>query len=243
MKIQEQAKIVENGNLQDDYWQVVLKTPRIAPLIAPGQFVHVRMPALKHRILRRPFSVFNVEGDFIHIVYKIVGEGSAHLATLEREEWVDLLGPLGNGFTLPPEDMQPIIVAGGYGAAATYLLARRSKVPTVCLIGGRTKEEVLLVEEFTRAGATVKIATEDGSEGHHGLVTELLEAELDKSTDKQLQTPVVYACGPDGMLYRVSEIVLAQGLDAEVSLDHAMCCGVGACFACVVRLKSENEQG
>lgn len=237
------AKLVENGNLQDDYWQVVLKSPRIAPHIKPGQFVHTRLPGIKHRVLRRPFSVFNVNGDFIHIVYKIVGEGTEHISTLKPDDELDLLGPLGNGFTLPPEDRQPIIVAGGYGAAATYLLARRSSVPPVCLIGGRSRKDVLLVEEFSRAGATVRVATEDASEGYCGMVTDLLERELADNPERFENEPVIYACGPEGMLLRVSEIVLEKEMNAEVSLDHAMCCGVGACFACVVKIKAANEQG
>jgi dihydroorotate dehydrogenase electron transfer subunit len=155
----------------------------------------------------------------------------------------DLLGPLGRGFTIPADPaVLPVIVAGGYGCAATYLLARRCAAgrPPVCLFGARTRDDLLLVAEFQALGCDVRIATDDGSAGRAGFVT-LLLAEL-------LDTPgagpfSIHACGPNPMLKAVTGLVLARGLDAEISLDHAMCCGVGACFACVVKRKAANADG
>jgi len=241
-KQQQTGAILANRRLTDAYFQVDLHAPRVAPLVRPGQFVHVRMPALEHRLLRRPFSVFNVEPGTgrLSIIYKVVGEGTRHLAALGPDEALDVLGPLGVGFTLPGRDaVRPVIVAGGYGAAATYLLARRSPVPCLCLLGGRTAEDVLLQAEFEALGCAVRLATDDGSAGHAGVVTELLEAALDEGGTNS----PIYACGPNPMLREVARILLARGLDAEVSLDHVMCCGVGACFACVVKMRAENEAG
>jgi len=240
MKKQETSKILNNKKLQNDYYQADLEAPSIAPLVVPGQFIHIRFPALQHKVLRRPFSVFDINKNIISIVYKIVGEGTQHFATLQPGEELDLLGPLGNGYTIPVPDSLPVIVAGGYGAAATYLIARTSPVPCLCLIGGRSQKDVLLVDNFKAAGATVKVATDDGSQGHKGMVTDLLQEVFEEYSSKSL---AVYACGPNAMLKRVSEIVYNKGLDAEVSLDHAMCCGVGACYACVVKMKADNEEG
>ena len=241
MKYQEDGIILRNRRLKGDYFRVDLQTERIAAAVQPGQFVHVQLPALPHRLLRRPFSVCDVEPDSgrLSIVYKTVGEGTAHLATLRPGEVVNLLGPLGQGFTLPPATATPIIVAGGYGCAATYLLARRSPVPCLCLIGGRSKPDLLLLREFRALGCTVKVSTDDGSQGHKGLVTDLLEAALDRGPE----SPVVYACGPNPMLRAVGWIMVTRGLDAEVSMDHVMCCGVGACFACVVKMKADTPDG
>ena len=184
------------------------------------------------------FSV-DPEAGLLSVIYKVVGEGTRHLSGLEAGGRASLLGPLGNGYTMPPGNALPVIVAGGYGSAATYLLARESAVKPVCLLGGRTASDLLLVDEFEELGAVVRVATDDGTRGHRGFVTDLLVDFLAQEPDN----PWIYACGPNPMLKSVAEIVLARGRDAEISLDHAMCCGVGACFACVVKMKSENPPG
>ncbi len=241
MKYQDDATILSNHRLQGDYFQVDLSCTRIPGQVEPGQFVHVQFPDFSHRLLRRPFSVYNVdpEAQCLSIIYKVVGEGTSHLSKLPADTTVNLMGPLGNGFTLPELDTTPIIVAGGYGGAATYLLARRSPHACAVLVGGRTAEDLLLVDEFKALGSTVQVATDDGSRGHHGVVTDLLEDVLDAGP----RQPRIFSCGPMGMLRRVSEIVLNRGLDAEISLDHVMCCGVGACFACVVKMKADTQSG
>lgn len=237
----EDAPIVNNYRLQGEYYRVDFAAPQILTQVRPGQFVHVRIPLFHHRVLRRPFSVFSIdiEAGLLSVIYKVVGEGTWHLSGLEPGVRASLLGPLGNGYTIPPGNALPVIVAGGYGSAATYLLARESPVKPVCLLGGRTASDLLLVDAFKELGASVRVATDDGSRGHRGFVTDLLAEFLEQEPGN----PWVYACGPNPMLKSVGEIALLHGLDAEISLDHAMCCGVGACFACVVKMKSANPPG
>ncbi len=239
---QEDAPILRNYRLQGEYCQADLACPGIAPMVEPGQFVHVRMPGLAHRVLRRPFSVFDVDpkAGRLSIIYKVVGEGTAHLASLNAGTSLDLIGPLGSGYTLPDSDDEPIIVAGGYGCAATWLLAKCSPAAPFCLLGGRTDQDLLLVEEFQTLGGEVRLATEDGSKGHRGLVTDLLEQALAVPSTGYRK---IYACGPAGMLRKLSEIAEHHCLPAEISLDHVMCCGVGACFACVLKRKTDSHRG
>ena len=241
MQYQEDAVIIANRRLKGDYFQVDLRSPQISSEVEPGQFVHVKLPEFEHRVLRRPFSVFTADPqtDLLSIIYKVVGEGTTHLASLPAGQVLNLLGPLGVGFSLPQGDVQPIIVAGGYGCAATYLLAKRNPMPFLCLIGGRSAQDLLLVDEFRTLGCTVEVSTDDGSAGHHGLVTDL----LDKALENAGERAAVYACGPNPMLKAVGKTALARNLDAEISLDHAMCCGIGACFACVVKMKADNPDG
>jgi len=241
MKRQENASVCTNRRVQGDYYQIDFAAPGMAGTIAPGQFVHVRVPFLAHRVLRRPFSVYNADASsgLVSVIYKVVGEGTAQLAQVEGGVTASLLGPLGRGFTVPGGGVTPIIVAGGYGCAATYLLVRESPVPCVVLIGGKTAGDLLLVDEFRALGATVNVATEDGSAGRRGLVTGLLEAAIEAAPRR----PAVYACGPNAMLQAVSRQALQRGTDAEISLDHAMCCGVGACLACVVKVKADEPPG
>ncbi|NLF16450.1 MAG: dihydroorotate dehydrogenase electron transfer subunit [Lentisphaerae bacterium] len=237
-RCQEKAPILRNARLQGSYHRVDLQAPGVAPQVQPGQFVHVHLPGFEHRVLRRPFSVFNVEpaAGTLSIVYKVVGEGTAHLAGLAAGTCLDLMGPLGQGYSTPPDGVTPVVVAGGYGCAATYLFARRCRDKAVVCLGGRSADDLLLVEDFLALGADVRLATDDGSRGHRGVVTDLLEAALDATP-----RPWVIACGPNPMLKAVCRIVAARGLEAEVSLDHAMCCGVGACFACVIKKRSAEQ--
>ena len=242
MKHQIDARILENRRVQGDYFQIDFAAPELARDTQPGQFVHVRIPFMEHRVLRRPFSIYNVEPatGVLSVIYKVIGEGTACLSKAPPGTVASLLGSLGCGFTVPMADVQPVIVAGGYGCAATYLLARRSPRKPICLFGARTTGDLLLVREFRDLGCDVRIATNDGSTGHHGFVTALLEPLL---TMPQPLPLAVAACGPNPMLKAVAKDLLLHKMDGEISLDHAMCCGVGACFACVIKRQADNAQG
>lgn len=240
-RIDENTTIINNRQLKGDYYQIDVFAPQISKLTQPGQFVHIKIPQLDHRILRRPFSIFNVEPEkgVLSVVYKVVGDGTQRLSSLGSDTNISIIGPLGNGFSKSCELRTPVIVAGGYGCAATYLVAKRSAVKPIVLIGGRSKDDLLLLEEFAALGCDVRTSTDDGSAGHHGLVTALLDDILvNKKSDID-----VFACGPTPMLMAVGNMMLAANLDAELSLDEAMCCGVGACFACVIKQKADNDDG
>lgn len=234
------AKTLRNEQLKGDYREVVFHAPEICRKTQPGQFVHARIASLRDRILRRPFSICDVDSNgALTVVYKVVGRGTAALAETKAGDHGDLMGPLGNGFSTPLKDEFPVIVAGGYGAAATYLVAKRSPLPGVLLLGARSEEDLLLESRFADLGFKVRIATEDGSVGTKGLVTDLLDDGLASAGT----TPRVFACGPRGMLMALGKALLDRGLSGELSLDHLMCCGVGACFACVVKVKADNADG
>lgn len=234
----EDAEILYNECLKGSYWKVEFSAPEICPKVKPGQFVHVQIAQLRDRILRRPFSIYNVTPDgTLSIIYKIVGEGTAALAELLPGTKCNLMGPLGVPFSMFENDEIPVIIAGGYGSAATYILAQRSVNPGVLLLGARSQEDIILVEEFKKCGFDVRLATEDGSLGTKGLVTLLLEDAIRGNSGNFR----FFGCGPHGMLMAVGRQLLANNLDGELSLDHLMCCGVGACFACVVKVKADNE--
>ena len=231
------AEMLSNSTIQGDYHRLDLHAPEIASTAKPGQFVHVKLPGLEHRILRRPFSICDTDPATgrLTIVYKTVGEGTAHLATIEKRGTIfNLLGPQGTPYTVNDGDGRFVIVAGGYGCAATYLLAKHATVKPIVLIGGRSETDILLVEEYKALGCDVRIATNDGSAGCRGFVTELLRECLGDAK-------MVAACGPNPMLKAVAEMALPAGARVQISLDHPMCCGVGACFACVVKVKDDSS--
>lgn len=242
-KTLEAAVILSNKNLIGDYFHIQFNSPEIAKLAQPGQFLHLQVPHFDHRVLRRPFSIYNVEPatGVVELVYKTVGEGTQRLSEIPAGTEISLMGPLGTPFSVPT-DTHPIIVAGGYGCAATYMLAKHSPLKGVTLIGGRSEIDLLLVEEFKATGYEVRCSTNDGSVGHKGLVTEILIEELEKA--KASGKPVsIHSCGPNPMLKAVAKVAEDFGLDAEISLDEHMCCGIGACFTCVCKTKADNEDG
>ncbi|MDD3179165.1 MAG: dihydroorotate dehydrogenase electron transfer subunit [Opitutaceae bacterium] len=233
--IERTVQILANERVADQYFRLVLRAPEIAPLVQPGQFAHVRILRLKEALLRRPFSIFQVEGDTFSILYKQVGKGTEVLAQMAPGETLSAIAPLGKGFAVPPPGGEtPLLVAGGYGMAAMYLLAKRSPQKGIVFVGGRRQVDILCADDFRELGWEVRIATEDGSLGSKGLVTQPLRAELERTTAGRR----LYACGPTPMLRAVGLLAEEFRVPAELSMDEHMCCGVGVCLACVIRVKS-----
>ncbi len=235
------AIVVEHQSIQGGYSLLVMRAPGVAPLVQPGQFIHVKVPHLGDSVLRRPFSVFKTDGDRLAILYKNVGKGTRTLQFLRAGEKLSIVGPLGHGFPAPDPKKFPVIVAGGYGNAALYLTARTSPVKGIAFFGGRTAQDVLCVSDFQALGWDVRVATDDGSLGTKGLVTAALD--LWCAAEAKEITPEFFCCGPNGMLKAVAERAMKSGQTAWVSLDNNMGCGVGACLTCVVKVKADNAQG
>ena len=193
--LEQTVQIVSNERDTDSYFRLVLRAPRIAPLIQPGQFAHVRVLPLKDALLRRPFSIFQVSGDTFSILYKTVGKGTEVLARMRAGEELSVIAPLGHGFTVPKRGGEtPLLVAGGYGMAAMYLLAQRSPQKGIVFVGGRRRVDILCEKEFQALGWEVRVTTEDGSHGKKGLVTQPLLAELKRTG----QTPEGVRLRPHG---------------------------------------------
>lgn len=233
MKI-EQAKIVKHEQYAGDYRVLQLAAPAVAAAAVPGQFVHVQIPRLEASVLRRPFSLFRVDGEILSVLYKTVGRGTQAMAHLAAGESVNLIGPLGNGFPLDLGDGFPVLVAGGYGVAPLYFLATRLPAKGILFVGGAKERDILCTAEFRTLGWDVRVATEDGSVGTTGRVTVALDA---WAVGGSPRPPVFYACGPDGMLRAIGERAVARGWKAWLSLDKHMGCGVGACLACVQKIR------
>jgi dihydroorotate dehydrogenase electron transfer subunit len=233
--VEQTVQIVSNARATDLYFRLVVRAPQIAPLVQPGQFAHVRILPLKHALLRRPFSIFQASEDTLSVLYKAVGQGTEVLSRMQPGEELDMIGPLGHGFTVPQAGGEiPLLVAGGYGMAALYLLAQRSPQKGIVFVGGRRRVDILCEEEFKALGWEVRVTTQDGSHGEKGLVTHALQAEL----SRQAPGRKLFACGPTPMLKAVGQIAAQSNLPAELSLDEHMCCGIGVCLTCVVPIKT-----
>ena len=248
---QAKAKIVYSKRIKDNYFKSILSSPRIALGALPGQFVNIKVNECHELLLRRPFSIHRVNGPNIGILYEVLGKGTQILAQKKPGEYLDIIGPLGNGFNYRiaySVQRTAILVAGGIGVApllflAEQLIKRNTQYAirnTLVLIGAKTKKQILCEKEFQKLGCDVKIATDDGSEGFKGKVTELLKKILRLAiSNKRL---AIYACGPRPMLKEIANISQKYNIPAQISLEEHMACGIGACLGCVVNTKNGYQR-
>lgn len=235
------GKVLRHEPVRGDYRLLSLELPAIAAVAKPGQFIHLRVALLHDAVLRRPFSICGTVNGSVSMLYKTVGRGTAAMEAMQPGQALSVMGPLGNGFPLPLRSgTHPVLVAGGYGVAPLFFLAARMNRTGDLFVGAAKAADVLCVDQFEELGWTVHVATEDGSLGTAGLVTAPLDAWLDRRTAPE--APEFYACGPNGMLKAVGDRALSRGLNAWLSLDRHMGCGVGACLGCVQRIRRDGQE-
>jgi dihydroorotate dehydrogenase electron transfer subunit len=193
-------------------------------------------------LLRRPFSVAGTkEGEHLLILYRVVGKGTAIMAETRKGERLSLLGPLGSGFELPKGKKPSLLVAGGIGIAPLLFLIQSMNSRSVQLMTGfGSADEIIGIDEVGDFPIHVSIATDDGTAGHAGPVTDLMEAFLrDRSPEKDALT--IFTCGPEAMLRKVAAMALERELSCQASFEAAMACGLGACQGCAIKA-SANER-
>lgn len=248
--------ILSNVFLKERRLLLELAVPAAFKAASPGQFLHVRIEDSCDPLLRRPLSIHDVvphskkSGLIVRILYEVVGKGTKLLSEKKPFSEVDCLGPLGHGFDLAGlEEKKVFIVAGGMGVAPLFFLAkkliegRREKGEgrkIIVLIGARTKNDVLREKEFKDLGCDVHVATEDGSKGFKGRVTELLKEILREAKGEDRKA--ICSCGPKNMLAAISDIARQKKMPAQVSLEEFMGCGLGACLGCVIRTTSGYQR-
>lgn len=235
---QKNTTVLEHHNFQGDYRILRLATPSIGPLVQPGQFIHLQIPRLGDRILRRPFSIYQADATGVSVLYKPVGRGTEAMIPLQPGDAVDIIGPLGNGFPKLTEGKIPVLVAGGYGNAALYLQAQTLKTKGIAFFGGRTALDILCVEEFKKLGWDVRPTTDDGSLGTPGLVTAAFDPWMKAQPNKEALE--LFVCGPNPMLKAMGDRAIENGFTAWLSMDRNMACGVGACLTCVIKRRTKD---
>jgi len=250
------AKLIYNKKVKGKYFHLLLKAPRIAKQAQPGQFVDIRINDSCQPLLRRPFSIHKighksqVTSHKLEILYEVVGRSTEILSQKKAGEYLDIIGPLGNGFdyrTAYGVARTALLVAGGMGVAPLLFLAEqlmKRNTPyairnTLVLIGAKTKGHILCEKEFKKLGYSVKIATDDGSRGFKGKVTDLLK-EILGTTNHEPRT-TIYACGPRPMLKEIAAISKEHKIPAQASLEEHMACGIGACLGCVVKTQNAKR--
>jgi dihydroorotate dehydrogenase electron transfer subunit len=259
------AEVDSLRRLHGDYYLQRFTSPRLVfepgqfVMVKPSGSLDPFLPRA-YSILRvqRPGRQATSGKTVVEILYKVIGKGTTALSQLTRGDRVDFLGPLGNGYRVPQSLTTALLVAGGIGVPPVVALAERlagsgfgvhgsrsaksghrssviGRLKIVAFVGGKTRHDVLCVADLRKAGATVHVATEDGSLGHRGLVTDLLESFLRASDNGERSS--VFACGPHPMLHAVARIAERFGIPCQASLEAEMGCGFGACMGCVIPTK------
>lgn len=240
------SRIVSNKRLNQDSWQMIFEATPIALAAKPGQFINVKLDKVKFPLFRRPLSIFRcvklaekVLG--LEVIYKVVGLGTKIMTDLRPGDELDIIGPLGHGFECKPDNKNIVLLAGGIGAAALFMLgeeispkAKDSDLNLHILLGATTKEELLLEAEFKTLAGKVAIATDNGAYGYHGLVTDMLQDRL--CSGEISPDCTIYACGPEPMLKALAPLCKQYGITAQVSIERHMMCGIGACLSCVCKV-------
>lgn len=225
------ALLISSRDLSERYSMLTLRLPdSIGEMeVLPGQFVEVRVTDSPSTYLRRPISIcdYDEAERMMTLLIRRAGEGTEHLCNLPVGAKVDILGPLGNGFTLPAAGSSALLAGGGIGVAPLMLLGKRMRqagVNVTLLLGARTADEILLLDEFKAIG-NVAVSTDDGSLGEKGYAAD--NSVLNRRYD------LVCTCGPKPMMVGIARKAHATGSPCEVSLENLMACGLGACLCCV----------
>lgn len=254
-----QVEVTANREIAPSYFSMRLAGPARLTRFRPGQFLMLGWTDGQDPLLPRAMSIRRAAcgvrraASEVEMLYKVCGRGTSLLAAMRPGRSLRALGPLGNGFEVPGKVTSAVLIAGGIGvppiaALAEALATRRAARVTkmAVFLGGRSKTDLLCVSDLRRAGATVYVATEDGSAGHKGLVTERLEQYLHTrhpgSKPGAGLTPDtrLYACGPHPMLAAITPIAKKYNLPYQASMEANMACGFGACMGCVVPVRGDD---
>ncbi|MEZ6053525.1 MAG: dihydroorotate dehydrogenase electron transfer subunit [Planctomycetaceae bacterium] len=254
------TRVIEQQQLAPDTYRLRLHCPQAARVITPGQFFMVRPKGGTDPLLGRPFALYDtVDGEegpeAIDFVYHVIGKMTGLMSHWTQGEAVEFWGPLGNGFPVA-HCRHLMYIGGGIGYTPVLAVARealghrsygqppRSSARTVDHVtlcyGVRSADQLADLTDLNGVdGLAIRLATDDGSAGHHGLVTDLLTESLQSDGVPD----AVYCCGPLPMMHAVGRICEAAGVDCWLSLESPMACGFGACFSCVTRIRTDDPDG
>ena len=245
------STVLQRETITPDTFSIRLSCPKeFLQRFNPGQFVMVDVAVSSHLdpLLKRPFSVCRLRDDSFELLVKAVGRGTGILQQVAAGTVLSVHGPLGNGFPLATITGKPkiMLVAGGIGIAPIFSLLNgllaSGHPPLELIVGARTAAELLCTDELRKRadqekGLQLSIATDDGSVGHHGLVTELVSRQLESGGEK----PVICACGPLPMLIALGKLAAEASCSCYLSLESRMACGFGVCLGCVTRKKTGDD--
>lgn len=240
-KFDTHTEVISNEEVAQDHCLLICDCPEIAESALPGQFVHVLISGDSGLLLRRPFTIYSTRDTQISMLYQVTGEGTSALAQIRAGAPIQVLGPLGKAFHIPRRLKAAILVGGGAGIASLMLLAaelKEARVRTLGLVGAVNRARLLSVSDLRQIDVETHIATDDGSIGRHGFVTEILRGILEQPELHSLRSPTIYACGPHAMLNTVTKMVLSHNAPTQLAMENRMGCALGVCLGCVCRVRT-----
>ncbi len=229
------AKLIKKEQLKPDIYKFSVKAPSIVKASKPGNFIEIRVNQTTEPFLRRPISIYNLdkENGILEFIFQVKGKGTEILAKQEEGKEIDIIGPLGYG-TFKYEDYQNLaIIGGGIGVFPLYELAKCAKADNkkvTTYLGFRSKDFVVLEEEFQSVSNELILTTDDGSYAKQGFAISYLEEDI-----KNGKIDSIYACGPLPMLKAVQKLALEKDIPCQISLEEKMACGLGVCLGCAVK--------
>lgn len=236
MKYDEKAKLINKEQIKEDLFKYTLQTENIAKNAKPGNFIEMKVADTSTVFLRRPISIFNIDGNNIEVIFQVKGKGTKYLSEKQVGDEIDILGPLGLG-TFEVDNFDKVaIIGGGIGVFPLYELAKQLKGKTKIntYLGFRSKDFVVVEDEFKAVSDNLIITTDDGSYGEKGFAIDFLKR--DEKPD------MIYACGPLPMLKAVKAYADENNIKCQISLEERMGCGIGACLGCAVKVVKNGEE-
>ncbi len=245
------CRVLENAPVAPGHYALTLRSGRIARNARPGQFLQILCADSSDPLLPRPFSFLDAEHDRVSFLYHVVGKGTQLLSQVRPGEDLRVTGPLGHGFSCGTRRVVDrrftsfALVGGGVGIPPLHHLAKTLVAPgsgvrpeaVHVFVGARERSLLLCEKEFKRLEVKLHVATDDGSKGHKGYVTEVLDEFLSKAHPLRTR---VYACGPTPMLRAANGVCARRGVECEVSVEVPMACGFGACIGCAIKVKDTS---
>lgn len=242
--------VQDNVALSTQHFLLTVTLPTSFKRPNPGQFIMIRPCEEGATLLARPLSIYGYRGSHnerkIELLFRTVGTGTLRLSSMNHGQSVEILGPLGHGFTLDPQVGEIILLCGGMGVAPLTFLAEqinrllpvKKRLRIIAYYGARTITELIGIERLSSLCSETFITTEDGSSGTQGVITELLAQRLNIH---EQGNSMVFACGPTPMLRQLSQLLRLKDIPCQASVEERMACGVGACLSCAVPIETIKD--
>lgn len=230
----ETIAILENKKINAKYYKLVFSSIALSQKVQPGQFLQIRINAGHDPFLRRPFSYYRIKNKCVEVLYEVLGFGTDLLSKKKKGDQLQVMGPLGKGFSPVADGKKRLLVAGGIGLPPLVFLGEKNPIEYF-LIGTKSKLEIMPERELKKIKGKVLYSTEDGSYGTKGMVTVLLEKIFKQENPRDF---FIQTCGPKRMMAAVIALAKKYRIQGEASWDEAMACGVGACLGCMVQTRN-----
>lgn len=236
------AKLVKKEKLLDGLYKFSLETKEIVDIVKPGNFIEIRINENLDPFLRRPISIYNIEKEkgIIEIIFQVKGKGTELLSKKQEGDFIDIIGPLGNGVFKFEKHKNIAVIGGGIGIFPLYELTKEAKELNLNIdtyIGFRNKELVVLEKEFENTSNNLTITTDDGSYKNKGFAIDYLKENL-----KTKKVDCIYTCGPLPMIKAVKALAEENNIECQISLEEKMGCGLGVCLGCAVKTAESSKE-